>query len=283
MAGKSYELWLEGMDVPNGQISFAQLGQLALNLQDLVTRIGRQIDDRSGPGRTPISLGRATEIRLVSLEDGSTKLGFEIGDPNTLELPGEAHTELVGRFEEIVRDLAVNEPPQWADRIVTEAAGTVARTIRDLGARSVRLSRTEGEPEPLTTIDPRSILPTVWVVEPDLPEQREVTRSVSGRLEAVDLSAHRFRVRDDTGRAIRLENVLDDEHVGRLVGGRVIATGVERLSKGGSLGALENASVVPQHVETYRDEQPAEPALFTTTRIELDDEELDAFLQDLRS
>jgi hypothetical protein len=49
--------------------------------------------------------------------------------------------------------------------------------------------------------------------------------SVTGRLDKVDLRARRFRVRDDVGHDISLEDVVDVDAAALLIGQRVVATG----------------------------------------------------------
>jgi hypothetical protein len=286
VTGKSYELSLEGMDVPEGQISFAQLGALATNIQDLVKRIGRQLDDRGGPGRTPISLGRATEIRLTALKQGSTLLDFEVGDPETIDLPDETHALLAERFEEIVEHVAQNHPPAWADHLVGEATMRVVNTLRAIGATDVKLFRVTDTVRQIVDVNPATLDPSIWEIEaPQVLETSGRDHRVSGRLEAVDLVSHRFRVRDDTGHAIRLENVADADEVGRLVGSRVIATGEGFRDARGTLVRLDGAAVVSQELSPGVDDRPAvrSNAPHVETDLGFSDDELDDFLRDLRA
>ncbi|MEI5583945.1 MULTISPECIES: hypothetical protein [unclassified Agromyces] len=285
MAGKGYELAVQGMPVPDGQIPFAELGALATSIQDLVLRIGRQLDERSGAGRTPLSLGRATEVRLVALREGSTLLDFEIGDPDTIDLPDETHALLAERFEEIVQHVQINEPPPWTDHLVGEAAGRVVASLRSLGASSVTLSRTAAERVPVASLEPLALDPAVWAIEPPaLSEATLVQVQASGVLEAVDLRSHRFRVRDDTGRGIALENVADAEEVARLVGSRVIAHGAAHRDARGMLAKIEGASIVPQGDVSVSDDLPLVRGRYGPIEpAGLSDDELDAFLRDIRS
>jgi hypothetical protein len=242
MTGKSYELKFDGLDMPSGEISFTQLAALAASLQELVTRIGRQIDDRSGPGRTPVSLGRATEIRLTGVRKGSTKLDIEIGDPNTVDLPEETHEVVADRFEDLFDGLTRNDAPPWADRLIGEAAASVVKSFSALGATGVSLRRI-GHEGRLWSMDPRDLDPQAWEIG-SAPETLAPTEaSASGRLEAVDLKANRFRIRDDLGQAINLVHVADAEEAGRLVGGRVVATGDGTRDAQGRLQSIDGARV----------------------------------------
>lgn len=72
--------------------------------------------------------------------------------------------------------------------------------------------------------------------------------SATGRLEAVDLKARKFRIRDDVGNGIDLDEVADVEAVAPLVGLRTRATGSGVLSARGQLESLVSAVVEPDHL-----------------------------------
>jgi hypothetical protein len=55
---------------------------------------------------------------------------------------------------------------------------------------------------------------------------------MTGRLDKVDLRARKFRVRDDVGNDVTLEDVADIDAAATLIGQRVVATGVAERENG---------------------------------------------------
>lgn len=67
--------------------------------------------------------------------------------------------------------------------------------------------------------------------------------TVTGRLEKVDLHNRKFRLRDDVGNTIILDDVVNADHVGPLVGQRTIASGTAINHTDGRLRSLTEVTV----------------------------------------
>jgi hypothetical protein len=224
MSEQSYLLKLDGMAVPKGEIAFNDIANLAAALQLTATRIGRQVGRVEGPGRTPHGIDSASSLRLRTLHEGSTQIDFVIGD--TGSLPNMSDETLIReRFEEIVASVAYNDPPEWISPLIANAAEKIAASILGSGAKyfSFSSSGLNGHRIIDAPVAVASLDCTVWHVDPEIVTE---TLTVSGELEAVDLRSNRFRVRDDVGNDIRLEDVADLEAAARLIGHRVVATGL---------------------------------------------------------
>ncbi len=63
--------------------------------------------------------------------------------------------------------------------------------------------------------------------------------TITGRLDKVDLRARRFRVRDDVGNDVALDDVLDVGAAAQLIGQRVVARGVAEREGGKLVRILE--------------------------------------------
>lgn len=74
------------------------------------------------------------------------------------------------------------------------------------------------------------------------------TVTVSGVVEMADLRSHRFRLRDDVGNAIALNEVADVTAARGLVGERADAVGQPLRDNRGRLTALSSATVVAAQV-----------------------------------
>ncbi len=83
MTTKTYSLRLEGLDVPDGEISFRDISELGAALQQAATRIARQIAGAEGRGRSSAYIDRLSELRLTGLGIGSTVLEMIVGDEAT--------------------------------------------------------------------------------------------------------------------------------------------------------------------------------------------------------
>jgi hypothetical protein len=57
-----------------GEIPLTALAGIAAETQTLIRRLARSLDERSGPGRTPVAIENATELLLVAVRPGSTML-----------------------------------------------------------------------------------------------------------------------------------------------------------------------------------------------------------------
>lgn len=71
---------------------------------------------------------------------------------------------------------------------------------------------------------------------------------VTGQLEAVDLRSSRFRIRDDMGHRIPLEDVPRATEVGHLVGHRVRAVGFGILGSDGQLKGIKGPAIEEESI-----------------------------------
>lgn len=281
MEANRLELALEAGDAPSGEIGLDELAAIAGSLQQLVTRVGRQVGDQQGPGRTADHVDRVTRLRLRGLRSGSTVLDVAYGEEGALPMDVGLEREIADRFWEIVAGIGANQRPAWAGPLVADSA----LALRDALARSaarVQVRRGGGE---AIVIDTAQADREVW---------REVRRitdevTVTGRLEAVDLKAKRFRIRDDVGNGVTLEAVDDAEQAGRLVGQRATAGGVGISDDKGRL-VIRGARLVPSPLPTLWTVREADIDAMVAGATEPDargltdltGEEADAFLDVIR-
>lgn len=285
MAEQSYVLKLDGMAVPSGEIEFRDLVDLADSLQLTATRVGRQIGRVEGPGRTPHGIDDASSLRMRGLQSGSTGIDFVLGNAESFpDVTDEL--QIKERFEEIVAGIASNHPPEWVTPLVAKAAERVAVSLVATGAKYFSFASTGPHarlitPEPIAvgTLDS-----TVWKIEPEVTTS---TLTVAGTLEAVDLRANRFRIRDDIGNDIRLDDVADLEAAARLIGTRVVATGMAERDDRNRVRLVEPV-VVAEALPANWIEIPIATG-GTGGRIPeqavagVSDEEIEAFLAEIRS
>lgn len=286
MSEQTYLLQLSGMDLSDGEITFATISEVAEALQLLATRVGRVIGRVEGPGRTPHGIELASTLRLRGLRPGSTELLFALGNADTLpEIPDEV--EIRAKFEHVIAGIADNAPPSWVNPLVAAAAAQVAVSLKQSGAKTFSVGATDPNPRPVTqeSVPVDGVDDTVWqVTDQPVPERVDVV--VAGRLEAVDLKAGRFRIRDDVGNEIRLDDVRDIDTAAPLIGSRVVATGPAERDAKNRLRLL-NPSVAPELLpagwlaaptDTVGDELtiPNEPVAG------ISDDEIEDFLAELR-
>lgn len=224
MTSREYSFQLIGLDSPDGQISMRDLVHIGDALQLTATRIARQVGGLTGRKRAPASIDRISELRLSGIGRGSTVLEIELGDALSLPLDGGDEDQIATWFEEAVASIPTNMPPTWASPGVAAAIGKVVRHVAESGANMLVARRGTGTMgAPLQTIDVTLVDPTAWTVG----EQVEIEHvTFSGRLDKVDLRARRFRVRDDVGNDVTLDDVVDVDAAAQLIGQRVVATGM---------------------------------------------------------
>ncbi|MDQ6521971.1 hypothetical protein RB608_00080 [Nocardioides sp. LHD-245] len=232
---KDLELRLIDAPVPAGEVVVKDLAALTTALQELTTRIGRDVVNTPGPGRTMRFMEEFAELRLRAIEPGSTVLRFAKGPADRLDVDLEQHRMAEGRFWEIVEAIRADSRPAWVTDLIAESAGKFVAALRDAAPRaslsdadrrSVEIESSEIHVETWTT--PRELTDTVVTAR--------------GRLEKVDLRTHEFRVRDDVGHAVDLKHVDDDLPAAHLVGQWVLATGRAVLVSG-RLVALDDVTV----------------------------------------
>ncbi len=244
MAIRTYELRLEGLATPNGQISLRDLIELGTSLQQVATRIARQLLDAERPGPAPDLVDRIGELRLSGLRDGSTTLELAVGEEAALPLIGDEADLFAGRLEETMAAISSNRPPEWASAPIRQSASRVVQSLRDAGAERATWRPKDHRKTPSRIMVVRELDSRVWQVTTEHETEKVV---VAGRLDLVDLRARRFRVRDDVGHDVRLEEVVDVGAASRLIGQRVIVTGTaDRVE--GRLVRIVEPSLLPEQL-----------------------------------
>lgn len=270
---------LTGTAAPSGEIALSDLAALASSLQELATRVARHVVGQHGPGRTVAAAARVVDLRLTGLRQGSTVLDVSFGESNVLPLKGGPESDIADRFWEVVGGIQAGVPPQWASQSVRDSAVKLVDAFA-AAADEVAIQRADGRTAAWRTARaPR----TSWLLV-DTVETERVT--VVGRLEKVDLADRRFRIRDDVGNTITLEDVDDAEVVGPLVGQRTAATGAPVRAAEGRLRGLRDAAVEPAPVAAeWRPGRRSDlDAIFARAPgpdpagLDLSDEEISAFL-----
>jgi hypothetical protein len=284
-------LRLSGTDVPPGEIALNDLASLAAALQSLATRIGRQLVGQTGPGRTAGGAERATRLTLTGVRRGSTRLELTAGAAGTLAFQDPFEEQVMDRLWEVFGGLEKDARPGWATAAVAQAAVAFLDSIA-AAARECEFTGRRGQQERRrVAVRPRKVNRDAWTrvtVEPEgVPEI-----AVSGDLDLVDLRARKFRVRDAVGNDVVLEGVENAAEAATLVGQRVraVGTGVQ-----GARGQI--VKLVEPHVHAaftpanWLDRAPADVSGVFAARSApsldgvpgVDDEELEAWLADLRS
>lgn len=223
VTSRDFELRLEGISSPSGEIPLRDLTDIGSALQLTATRIARQVAGAEGPGRSPSHVDRISELRLTGIGEGSTLLKIRLGEDSTLPLPDSDDDIVARRLEETFHAIATNDPPGWASPPVLQAVGKFVSHLTTAGATRLTASWANGEAVGNQVIAVSEVDNSVWNV--GTTRQTEMVY-VAGRLDKVDLRARRFRVRDDVGHDINLEDVVDVDAAALLIGQRVVATGV---------------------------------------------------------
>jgi hypothetical protein len=179
---------------------------------------------------------------LTAITAGSTTLVATYGEPDVLPVDIGYEMETAERFWDILVGIGANHPPAWVPPLVAESAARLCAALAD-AAPTVEISQPHRSRR--LTLASSALDRDVW---------RRVAESagehtVVGRLEAVDLKARRFRIRDDVGNAIGLDDVVDADEAGQLVGKRASATGTGITDERGHL-RLRDVVVVASPLPT---------------------------------
>jgi hypothetical protein len=234
-----------------GEIPLAALARIASETQTLVRRLARSLNERGGPGRTPAAIEDATELMLVGVGPGSTRLELvgPVQQPQLdldLDIPDDIGTRALDGLLTALEAVARHEPLPVA---VDDISG---RSLEDwLAAMAASASDLKVEVSlggrPARTVD---LVPAVARAE--LNERRAARsappvapmRAVDGRLYAVDLDSGRYRIRDDEGNSIAVVTTgLSRDDVAPLLDQRVRAEGASRFDEQGRLHSLEVTSL----------------------------------------
>ncbi|WP_454859982.1 hypothetical protein [Promicromonospora soli] len=230
-----FDVRLVEMPMPDGEISVADLVAISGRLQELSTRVSRWIGGIDGAGRGSRAVEAAAALRISGIAQGSTTLRFKNGTHDALDFDMPFEREVSTRFWEIVAAIGNDAPPVDAPVNVRESAVALLDSLQH-AAPLVEVTRNDGA---RVTFRPGERDRSVWMVQP--PTSTPATTSVVGRLEMVDLRARRFRLADDVGNRVTLEQVDDAEAVSReLVGRRTAATGVAVRDSRGRVTSIES-------------------------------------------
>lgn len=229
-----YELRLQEMALPSGEIALSDVAAIAAKLQDLSTKVSRWVADIDGVGRSPRVVEEAAALRLSGVGRGSTVLGISHGVHDRLDFDLPFEQEVGHQFWNIVAALGNDAPPAQAPDSVRESAVGLLDALQH-AAPLVEIRRGDGA---RVEFRPAERDRGVWRLPSRTTASEEAT--IVGRLEMVDLRACRFRIADDVGNRVTLEHVVDAEAVSReMVGQRTSATGLPTRDKAGRVISVE--------------------------------------------
>lgn len=281
-----FKLRLIGAAAPNGEITARDLSGLASALQELTLRIGGDIVQKPGRGRTKQYVEEFSQLRLCGLASGSTILQFAKGPINTLDVATPEGELADKRFWEVLAGISDNRRPGWVSEPVAESACKLINALR-VAAPRVELSSAS---HPTIRINAAGLQSEIWSSSGD---RLGGLTQIHGRLEKVDLRSHEFRVRDDVDQAVELRHVENDSVAGQLVGQWVVAEGESVLHQSGRLVALDNVRVqgtddpaaahLGRHVVPLSEILSSAPGADFDGGIELTCTEFDEFLRAARS
>lgn len=281
-----FELRLIEAAAPSGEITAKDLSGLASALQELALRIGRDVVQTPGPGRTKQYVEEFSQLRLRGLSAGSTVLQFAKGPVNTLDVAIPEQELADDRFWEVLAGIAENRRPDWVSDLVAESASKLINALR-VAAPHAELSSASRS---TIGINATGLQSELW--SPPSDRLGGLTQ-IHGRLEKVDLRSHEFRVRDDVDQAVELRRVENDAVAGQLVGQWVVAEGESVLHPSGRLIALDNVRVhrtddpaaahLGRHVIPLNEILLTAPGADLDGGIELTPSEFDEFLRAARS
>jgi hypothetical protein len=283
---KEIELRLVDPSGPSGEVAVKDLAALAIALQELTTRISRDVINMPGPGRTKQFMEELSQLRLRAVEAGSTVLRFSKGSTDKLDVDLPDQTLADDRFWEIIGAMGEDRRPDWATNLIAESVGKLVNAIQAAAPAVTLGAPSRGEVQ---------IVSSVIHVETWMPTRvhSDAVMTATGRLEKVDLRSHEFRVRDDVDQTVELKHVENDTTAAQLVGHWVVARGDAVMHGSGRLVVLDNASVSPvddpaaEHVgasvTTIDEILASAPGPDIDGGIDLTDDEFTAFLEAARS
>lgn len=187
--------------------------------------------------------------RLVACHDrrcGGGRLPAAVlrtyGEHDALDLDVGLEVETAERLWEIVEGVQRGRRPGWVTPGIAHAA---LEMVDALSHAAERIGVVRGDNRQVAW-RPGTVRREVWVIG----ERTETgeTVAVVGRLEAVDLATLRFRIRDDVGNKITLNDVVDAENVGSLIGRRITATGTAVRGERNRLVAVRQPVLEPNEL-----------------------------------
>lgn len=241
-----------------GAIPLAELADIARSVQQTIDRIVRALNDRSGRGRPLAFLKKLSALEAVGIEPGSAVLVIE-APHDMAQFPiefdeADAGAQAVQLFVSSLDALARGESPP--EEIGDPAAKSIRGFLRAVGGHeSVKLDASVGDLRTTARFDPR----LVDQIELDTGEQPESPQSIKmvGRLYAVNIENHTYRVKDEMGRKwrVRISDDLDDRMLARMLIGETIHVTADRAAPGdehaGDLVARTIERVAPPEASEY--------------------------------
>jgi hypothetical protein len=280
------ELRLVDASTPSGEVAVKDLAAVATALQELTTRISRDVINTPGPGRTKQFMEELSQLRLRAVEAGSTVLRFSKGPTDKLDvdLPEQAVAD--DRFWEIVRAIGEDRRPDWVTDLIAESVGKLVNAFQAAAPTVIVGASSRGEVQ----ISSAATHVETWTAKR---VNSGVVMTAAGRLEKVDLRSHEFRLRDDVDNTVDLKRVENDTVAAQLVGQWVVAQGIGILHASGRLVAVENARVLQANdpaadfvggrVVTREEILASAPGPDPNDGLDLSEDEAIAFLKALRS
>ncbi|MGY4710674.1 hypothetical protein ACXDF8_14125 [Mycolicibacterium sp. CBM1] len=154
-----FELKLVDAPVPSGEVAAKDLAALAASLQELTTRIGRDVAGSAGPGRSKQHTEKSARLRLRSVTPGSTVLKFVKGPTDKLDIDL-AHERLADdRFWDVIAGIGQNHKPEWMTDLVAESAGKLVAALRSAAPRAVF----SAPARPTIDFDPTTVSVESWL------------------------------------------------------------------------------------------------------------------------
>lgn len=89
----------------------------------LSLRLGRELTNRAGPGRTDRTVHALTEMRLSGLERGSTCLHLTRGRQDELDIELAESAEIDAKFWQLIEAVRANSRPLWVSDLIAESVG----------------------------------------------------------------------------------------------------------------------------------------------------------------
>lgn len=232
-----FEFHLKGAKAPEGELDADHLLAIIASLKEIATKIGRAETDAELVGRAPKRVQRVAKL-LIGLAPGSTRvlarragagddsLDFDLADEQAFD----------EKFASLVDSIALDRRPEWVGDSLSLAAADLTAALQQ-AAPEVEF-KVNGQAR--RTFRTTELHRETWR---NVARQGAVEVTFVGRLYAVNLNTHRLRVQDDVGNQVALPKVLNDNHVGQLLGHHVTVTGAPELDAQGRLTQIHDATI----------------------------------------
>lgn len=228
------ELRLVGASAPDGEIRFVDLAAIASSLQELSLRITRTCVSAEHLGRPNDVVQELAQLRLGGLTTGSTRLLVSRGSSDTLNIDRSELHDLDRKFFEVIEGVGQDKRPSWVNDSIAASTEDFVKALQSSAQVVEALFAGVGH---AIRIETGSIHRETWRRRSKTASPSEVV--VSGRLEAVDLRSAKFRVVDDVGNRIALDDVPDAAGTAHLINQRVRATGPAARDDAGRIRVLQ--------------------------------------------